>query len=56
MWVIGDRSLDDALQGFGVSVHSSLFCIDIEDGGATLDFPGWVSVPGDEGSFQLTLV
>jgi hypothetical protein len=55
--VIGYRSLDDALYEFGVIASSSLFGIDIEDGGVELEFPEWVSISGDgEGDFQLTLV
>jgi hypothetical protein len=39
--VIGTRSLDDALDEFGVSVRSSLFRMDIEDGELGLEFAGW---------------
>jgi hypothetical protein len=30
---IGDRSLDDTLDGFGVTANSSLFRIEVKDGG-----------------------
>jgi hypothetical protein len=53
--VIGDRSLDDALPEFGMIMRSSLFQIDVEDGGVELelDFPGWVSVRDGEGYLHL---
>jgi hypothetical protein len=47
--VVGDRSLDDALCQFGVSISSGLFKIEIEDDGVELRFPGLVSVPDGEG-------
>jgi hypothetical protein len=54
--VIGDQSLEDALDSLGVSHTSTLFRIEIEDGRTELKFPGWISVSGDEGHFQLSPV
>jgi hypothetical protein len=54
--VIGDRSLDDALYEFGVSINSSLFRIDIVDGGLESFWSGWISVLGGEADLQLSLV
>jgi hypothetical protein len=54
--LLGDRRLDDALDEFGVSVNSSLFRIDVEDGRLGLEFPGRSSVGGGEGSLELSLV
>jgi hypothetical protein len=54
--IIGDLPLDTALNNIGVSVRSSLFRIEIEDGGKELKFPGWVSLDDGEGYLQLTLV
>jgi hypothetical protein len=54
--IVGDQSLDDALNKVGVSASSSLFRIDIEDGGEELNHTGWVSVFGGEGHWHLTLV
>jgi hypothetical protein len=46
--VIGDRSLDDALGQCGVSADSSLFRIEVDDGGVELQIPGWVSAQDDD--------
>jgi hypothetical protein len=56
--IVGDRSLDDALEEFGVSVRSSLFRIDVGDEGVEMQFAGWArdSVPDDDGNLHLTLV
>jgi hypothetical protein len=54
--VVGYRSLDEALDEFGVSASSSLFRIDVEDGGVELNIAGWVLVDGGEGDLRLTLV
>jgi hypothetical protein len=54
--VVGDRSLDEALDEFGVSGHSSLFKIDVEDRGGELNIVGWVLVDGGEGASHLRLV
>jgi hypothetical protein len=54
--VVGDRSLDEALDDFGVSANSSLFRIEVEDGGAEFEFPGWVSVPGGSEVLEVWLV
>jgi hypothetical protein len=54
--VVGDRSLDDALYDFGVSINSSLFGLDIVDGGLELNFPGWISVHDGDGNLHLSLV
>jgi hypothetical protein len=54
--VIGDQSLDDALNELGVNVCSSLFEIEVEDGGEELNHPGWISLSGREGGLHLTLI
>jgi hypothetical protein len=57
--MIGDRSLDDALEAFGVSVGSSLLRIEIDDCEMYLRFAGSVYAHGDddnEGVFKLTLM
>jgi hypothetical protein len=58
--VIGDKSLDAALDGFGVSGSSGLFRIEIEDGAMDFIFTGWVYVHDDceedETDLQLSLV
>jgi hypothetical protein len=54
--VLGDRSLDDALKEFEVRASSSLFRIDVEDGGVQLEFAGWISIPDGEEDVYLTLV
>jgi hypothetical protein len=54
--VVGARSLDDALDEFGVSRNSSLFKIEIDDVEADLRFPGWVSLRDGDGGLHLTLV
>jgi hypothetical protein len=54
--IVGDRSLDEALEELGVTGSSSLFRIDVDGGEAELKFPGWVSIPGGEGDLHLTLV
>jgi hypothetical protein len=56
--VLGDRSLDDGLEGFGVTVSSGLFKIEMEEGEVKLPFPGWSYIDGDdgEGDSELSLV
>jgi hypothetical protein len=57
--VCDDRLLHDALDGFGVSASSSLFRIEVEDGGVELKFPGWTYVYGrgnGEEDLELSLV
>jgi hypothetical protein len=54
--MIGDRSLDDALDEFGVSATSTLFRIDVEGGGVDLQLPGWVSVRNGDGALETSLV
>jgi hypothetical protein len=54
--VIGDRFRDDALDEFGVRGSSSLFRIEVEDGGVELKFPGWSHVYGDEADSEWSLV
>jgi hypothetical protein len=54
--IIGNRSLDDALDEFGVSASSSLFRIEVGDGGMRLKFPGWTYVCGCEGDLERSLV
>jgi hypothetical protein len=54
--VLGDRSLDDALYDFGVSINSSLFGLDIVDGGLESKVPGWISVLDEDGDLHLSLV
>jgi hypothetical protein len=54
--VIGDQSLDDALDKFGVTTSSGLFRIDIEDCELEMKFPGWVSVEDAERNFGFSLV
>jgi hypothetical protein len=38
--LIDDRSLDDALDKFGVAASSGLFRIEVEDGEGELEFSG----------------
>jgi hypothetical protein len=52
--LIGDLTLDEALDNFGFDEIMSLLKIEIEGGGGHSDFPGWSSVV-DEGS-HLTLI
>jgi hypothetical protein len=52
----GDGSLDDALEGIGVTTSSSLLRIDVEDGGVEFEFGGWVSIRNGDGDVSLTLV
>jgi hypothetical protein len=56
--VIGDRSLDDALEEFGVSASSSLLRIDFEAVRMELEmemrFPGWVSTSDGDGTLQFS--
>jgi hypothetical protein len=54
--VVGARLLDDALYEFGMSGSSSLFRIEIGDGGVRLKFPGWSYVCGCEEDLDLSLV
>jgi hypothetical protein len=54
--VIGHRSVDEALDKFGVTGSSGLFRIDIEDGEIELKFPGWVSVRCGEEGLHFSLV
>jgi hypothetical protein len=54
--IIGDESLGDALDEFGMNVSSSLLRIDADNGRVELRFPGWVSVPDGEGNVQLVRV
>jgi hypothetical protein len=55
--VVNDRSLDDALERFGVSARSTLFRIEVESG-AELQFSGWAGNCQRDGggSLHLTLV
>jgi hypothetical protein len=53
--VIGHRFLDDALDEFGVRGSSSLFRIEVEDGGVELKVPGWTYVCSCEGNLQFSL-
>jgi hypothetical protein len=56
--IVGDRSLYDALHELGVSGDSTLFRIEVEEGGAKLEFLGWVSVsiPAEKGELHSALV
>jgi hypothetical protein len=55
--VIGDRLLDDVLDEFGVTGSSSLFRIDVEDGGGVeLKFQGWSQVGDCEGDLEFSLI
>jgi hypothetical protein len=54
--VIGDESVDDALDKFGVTTSSGLFRIEVEAGEIELKFPGWVSIDDGEGDFEFSLV
>jgi hypothetical protein len=54
--VVGDRSLEDALEEFGVIAGSTLFRIDVEDGGVELEFPGWVSVCDGDKALRLSVL
>jgi hypothetical protein len=47
--IVGDRTLDEALDHFGFNQISCLFRIEVNHSGSDLDFPGWVSV-GDSDS------
>jgi hypothetical protein len=42
--VVGEMKLDDALEHFGFDEISSLFRIEVTQGGLDLEFPGWSSV------------
>jgi hypothetical protein len=42
--IVGDVSLDDWLEHIGFADTSSLFEIEVNQEGADLDFPGWISV------------
>jgi hypothetical protein len=53
--VIRNQSLDEALDGFGVTVSSTLFRIELEDEGVKFKFP-WSYVCDSEGDLQLSLV
>jgi hypothetical protein len=55
--VIGDRLLDDALNEFGLRGSSTLFRIEVEDGGGVeLKLPGWSCVCDGEGDLELSLI
>jgi hypothetical protein len=54
--VVGNRSLDDAREEFGEDRSATLLRIEVEDGGAGLQFSGWVSVPDDDGGSHSMLV
>jgi hypothetical protein len=56
--VVGRRSLDDALDELGVSGNSSLFKIEIDDGGVDLKFAGWSgkTVRDGDGDLHIALV
>jgi hypothetical protein len=41
--IVGDFTLDEALENIGFDEISSLFRIEVEDGGADFEFGGWVS-------------
>jgi hypothetical protein len=53
---VGDRSLDDALEGIGLTASSGLFRIDLEDERLKLKFAGWSYGDGGEGLSELSLV
>jgi hypothetical protein len=42
--VLGQMVLDSALEHFGFSEISSVFTIEVTEGGVNLEFPGWSSV------------
>jgi hypothetical protein len=50
--LVGDRTLDETLEEWGVTATSSLFGIDVKEGNA--EFPGWTA--GEDGRSHLTLV
>jgi hypothetical protein len=52
--LIGDFMLDEALENFGLDELSGLLRIEIEDGEADFDFPGWSSAA--DKSSHLTLI
>jgi hypothetical protein len=52
--VVGDATLDEALEHIGFDDISSLFKIDVNEDGADLNFSGWISV-GDSGSTMLLI-
>jgi hypothetical protein len=54
--ILGARSLDECLEEFGATAHSSLFRIDIEDGEVQFEFRGWRYIGGEEGDLKLSLV
>jgi hypothetical protein len=47
--IIGDATLDEALEHVGFDDVSSLFEIEVDDGRVDLEFPGWTSI-GDTDS------
>jgi hypothetical protein len=51
--IVGDLTLDKALDHLGVTEIWGLFRIEVEDAVSDLSFPGWVSVA--DASSQLTL-
>jgi hypothetical protein len=53
--MIGDRLLENALGEFGVRGSSSLFRIDLEDGGVGFNFTGW-SYVCSERNLELSLI
>jgi hypothetical protein len=47
--VVGDRSVEDALNKLGVIASWSRVRIEVEDGGEELNHPGWISSDDDGG-------
>jgi hypothetical protein len=52
--IVGDVTLDEALENIGFTDNSSLLKIEVNDDEVDLDCPGWASV-GNSGSTLMLL-
>jgi hypothetical protein len=52
--IVGNRTLDEALEHIGFTDISSLFQIDVNEDGVDLDFAGWVSVGDTDSTVVIT--
>jgi hypothetical protein len=52
--IVGDGTVDAALENIGFGRISSLFRIEVDHGGVNLEFPGWISVA--DGGSTLALI